>query len=535
MKNIKFLFVFSMLALLLFACEKDYEPLNDFSDVEWYTSAFRNEKQVAIDKYMSFSDLSYNALEHTWSFSAESGCKFLTGNIKHSDTTYTKYIDTEKIGDTITTDQTIHVLFTKPGLQKIHFRNTFPHYVEFKGNDTLAAVKEGNVWVIDTTFIVDVFDSIQSSFKVFKENVEIANVAFDQQVKLADTASWPTVEIMAGEALKFVDMSTVGRPNSRTWYFGGGTPATSGDSVASVNFYRLGTFYARMESRRVGENIPGGYKMKYIPLKIKVNRSNLPLGKVGDIVELQDEKIQIAVSGELAAFAGKESDFTVHVTNQNGFDQDIPVQLAKVSSSSGTIIELKLAQPIYNSDVVTVSYVGNTIQSLDEREMDAFTTAPVKMYAPELIPYGGFEDGGSKWVKGSDHVAANINEYSMNNPFDGNYCMHLNTIAAGRNSVVNTTLFPMKKGVTYKLSWRVKVVAATGGGYEIRLNRNGTIDDRWQGNWTGYKTPDNIWRYEQKILTFDENDQQMGVQILSYHITETYWDNLSLIVWEARP
>ena len=81
MKNIKFLFVFSMLALLLFACEKDYEPLNDFSDVEWYTSAFRNEKQVAIDKYMSFSDLSYNALEHTWSFSAESGCKFLTGNI----------------------------------------------------------------------------------------------------------------------------------------------------------------------------------------------------------------------------------------------------------------------------------------------------------------------------------------------------------------------------------------------------------------------------------------------------------------------
>ena len=123
----------------------------------------------------------------------------------------------------------------------------------------------------------------------------------------------------------------------------------------------------------------------------------------------------------------------------------------------------------------------------------------------------------------------------MNNPFDGNYCMHLNTIAAGRNSVVNTTLFPMKKGVTYKLSWRVKVVAVTGGGYEIRLNRNGTIDDRWQGNWTGYKTPDNIWRYEQKILTFDENDQQMGVQILSYHITETYWDNLSLIVWEARP
>ncbi|BAX78482.1 hypothetical protein [Labilibaculum antarcticum] len=530
MKNIKFLFLFSVLAML-FACEADYEPLNDYSDVDWYTSSFSQAKTVAVGKYLSFSDLSQNAVDHSWSFSDTSGCNFLTGRIVRQDSTYTQFID-ENIGNE-STEKTVSIIFTKAGIQGVKLRNTFNDKVVFKGTDTLESVMQDGLWVIDTTFVVDVYDSIQSAFKVFYEDVELVNVNFDEQHVLADSSSWPVKEIMAGEALKFVDMTTIGRPDSRTWSVGGGNPATSVDSAKVVSFYKLGTYFTRLNSSRTGESIPGGYKMKYVPLKIKVIKSTLPFDVVGQATEANDETISISLTGEMVPFAGKEGDFTVHVTN-GAFDQDIAVASASIKSTNGTVLELKLTEPIYNSDAITVTYVGGTIMSSDERNLAAFTTV-VKMYKPNLVVSGGFEDAGINWVAGSDHVAANLNEYSTTDPATGAYCMHLNTVAAGRNSVINTTNFSVITGKQYQVQWKIKVVAATGGGYEMRINKGGVIDAKFSGLWTGYGAPDGVWKTVTKTINYTDASPTLGIQILSYHITETYWDDISFSEYEPRP
>ncbi|GAF02769.1 carbohydrate binding domain-containing protein [Saccharicrinis fermentans] len=534
MKNIKLLFVFSILAMM-FACEADYEPLNEYSDVDWYTSSFSEETMVGLEKYLSFSDLSHNATSHSWSFSSESGCKFLTGRITRTDSTYYPFIDEDL--DTISSDKTVHILFTKAGLQTIRLRNTFDDFVSFKGNDTLEAVYENGEWLIDTTFIVDVYDSIQSAFKVFKDDVEItaANVDFDQQVFLSDSASWPVQEVMAGEQLKFVDMTTVGRPTDVTWNVGGGTPSSSTDSAAVISFYRLGDYFARFTATRTGENIPAGYKMKYVPLKIRVIQSTLPFEVTGPLVELENEKIQISLTGEMQPFTDEEENFIVHVTNSSGFDQDIPVKAVTINDDQKNIIELELEDPIYNSDVITVSWAGGNIISLDERNLVAFSDLPVVMYKPNLIVSPGFEDGGTQWVTGSDHVASNMNEYSTTDPASGMYCMHLVTNEAVRNSVVNVTNFDVTKGVTYELSWKVKVTAASGGGYELRLNNVGVINDRYEGNWTAYGSADGVWKTVSKVLNYTGDATSLGVQILSYSVSETYWDDFSFSVYEARP
>ncbi|MGQ1910317.1 hypothetical protein ACT3CE_11055 [Marinifilum sp. RC60d5] len=542
MKNIKYLFVFSLLALF-FACDDDYEALNDLADVDWYTSGFRTAKQLNIEDYMSFSDLSQGAVEHSWSFADTSGCKFLTGIITRQDSTYYPFID-ENAGNT-SLDETVSVLFTKPGLQGIRLKNTFSKYVEFIGTDTLAAVKQGDVWVIDTTFMVDVFDTIQSAFKVYHKDVEIASVASDQQSVLADTASWPEYEIMSGEVLKFVDLSELGRPNTSAWALNGGSPSSSSDSVAMINYYRLGTFYAKHTSSRSGENIPGANKMKYIPLKIKVIKSTLPFEVTGTIKEQKDETLQISVTGELKKFAEKEGFFTVHVSNsKSGFDQDIAVASAMVNANQGNIIDLKLAEPIYNEDVVTVTYAGGDIKSVDDRTLEDFTTLPVKMYILNLIPNGGFEDGGSGWIVGTEKPDQDValSEYSTTDPAEGNYCYHMlvtaDEYADGlRSSVMNTGSFNLVPGKKYVYKFKYKTISKLKGGYEPRLfyYDNGAYTRLW-GAWSNYNPANGEWTQASKVYTFTKaSAKNISINVLSYVESEIYFDDFWLYEQEVRP
>ncbi len=529
---------------MVFACEADYEPLNEYSDVDWYTSTFGEASLVGVEDYLSFSDLSHNATSHVWSFSEESGCKFLTGGITRQDSTYYPFIDEE--ATTSSFDETVHILFTKAGLQNVRLRNTFDEYVSFKGLDTLEAVYQNGEWVIDTTFVVDVYDTIQSALKVFYEDVEIAdaNVNFDQQVFLADSASWPTIEIMAGESLKFVDMTTVGRPTDRTWYFNGGNPSTSTDSAAVAYFYKLGTFYSRLVCSRTGNNIPAGYKMKYVPLKVKVNKSNLPFELTGNIVEAEDETIKISVSGEVKAFSGLEDNFTVHVTNPNGFDQDIAVQSAKVSSSNGTIIELSLAEPIYNSDNITVSYVGNTIQSLDQRDLAAFTDVSVAMYKPNLVSDSGFESGGGMWqtppTYDSSRIPTGLAEYSTDIVKDGAYSMHaVKTVDDANTAFGNSGSFVLEAGETYDYSFDYYVANDGGAVWESRIslaNDDGTVNDgKIYGGWFN---PSITGQWANKSAQFKGDGQKYTVAFLIYKggaSIDVYFDNFVVYKYEARP
>lgn len=147
------LIIIALIAVVLVSCnDNEYiEPVS-FADVSWYNSLGPTApREIAQGKSISFMDLSVGTLSHQWII--EKGNSFLKIPFTTNDSLY-KYIDTTL--DTINTAATIHVYFPTVGVSKVRLRNTYPVPVSYKGKTTLNAVQEGNVWVIDTTFVFTV-------------------------------------------------------------------------------------------------------------------------------------------------------------------------------------------------------------------------------------------------------------------------------------------------------------------------------------------------------------------------------------------
>ena len=236
------------------------------------------------------------------------------------------------------------------------------------------------------------------------------NVTENDIPNINDESTWPVIEVEAATGLTFVDKSTVGRPNRVTWLIPDGVPSQSGTLAQlsqEVKFYKLGTYNAgTIRSLRqvqtvngVVDNAPVASVEKIIPLKVKVVQSSQPFVFDNALKENENEVIEFRVNGEVKAFSGEEANFTVNVKNAaTGFDQDIAVQTARVKEGNSTFIELILSAPIYNSDVVTVSYNGTTILSADDRSLAPFTNQKVQMYfGDNVLPansWGSFEPEG---------------------------------------------------------------------------------------------------------------------------------------------
>ena len=386
MKNISILLAGFFVLLFMVSCEEDeYVAPNSFSDVTWYTSVYPGQPyHIGVNDFISFMDPSPGKLTHKWEI--EEGSYFLKEGFSRNDSVFSmleEFIDDE--AGLISEDNTVHVLFTEPGLSKIRLYNTFKDSVAFTGADTLAAEKVDDAWVIDTTFVIDVYDSIRPAFKVLDGEEEVLNITGDDIVNQEDSASWPEVTIEAGEELTYVDMTTTGRPNARNWNLAGGKPSSSNDSTVTAAYYRMGSYFASFSASRGGQ-LPPGSAFKYIPMKINVKKSSQPFVFDGNLIEHESEKISFNVTGETAPFINEESNFTVHVSNEKaGFEGTIDVASAQVNPNDGTIIELTLAEPIYNTDVVTVSYSGGEIESLDERPLEDFGPETVEMHFGENI------------------------------------------------------------------------------------------------------------------------------------------------------
>lgn len=396
MKNYKFLYLLTL--ILIVACDTDeyaeYTAPDELSDVSWVISLERFAQDpfsLNKDSFMSFMDLSQGAVSHEWII--EEGNYFLEEGFGENDT-LENFID-EEAGLSIT-EAKAHVLFRNTGLNRVRLLNKFTEPVSYKSSQgTFEAVKEGDLWVIDTTFVFDIYANLKPTFSVFQENTQILTVSEDDEPSVDDEASWPVVDVESGKSLTFIDNTNTGRPNARRWRFPNGIPQQSNQDTARVRFYELGTFNAgTITSLRVNP-LPRDSVSKPIPLKINVISSSEPFKIAGNIMEAEDETIFFRVTGQVSAFSGEESNFTVNVTNDtSGFSQTIAVQQAKVSTTDETIIELVLAEPIYNSDNITVSYNGEgNIQSIDTRSLEAFERQPVQMYfGGNILPDNGHSD-----------------------------------------------------------------------------------------------------------------------------------------------
>ncbi|SFF67961.1 hypothetical protein SAMN04488033_10440 [Salegentibacter agarivorans] len=375
-KYMKYILLLVSLPVLVLSCEpEEYDIPNEFSDAMVYTSQFRNEEfKIGINDFITFSDLSQNAIEHTWTI--EEGSFFLDGDISRQDTIYDEYIVNP--GSTQTTDKTAHVLFTKSGFSNVRLYNVFKDSVAIKGkNDTLVAVRESeNRWVIDTTFRVEVYDTIVPKILVRQDGI-VLNHESD------------TITVEAGSALEFVDLTTVGRPDTRMWTIAG---ETSTDSVATIQLNRLGEFNGSLRVSRQEENIPPDSDFYRIPTIFKVIPSSEPFIVSGEIMESEDQTIQISVNGELANFADQEEFFTVKV---NG--EQYNISAISINQSDATQISIKLVDPIYRDDVVEVSYTGSDITSTDSRVLQDFTDLQVSMNQHEVALFT-FEENGNNWT-----------------------------------------------------------------------------------------------------------------------------------------
>ncbi|TXF86671.1 hypothetical protein FUA23_19400 [Neolewinella aurantiaca] len=394
----KLLFLGLVLTAFLAGCEKEFVVPNDLADVQVLLGTrardANNIPYVAINDYLPFADVSQGVISHSWSI--EEGNFLLTDGITTNDSVYTEFI----IPNLLETEETtVNVLFARPGLQTVRLRNVFDRQVNFETTGT-TAVREGDNWVIDTTYLVDVFDDLKPAFRIMNGDEEVISVSSEDQPDMDDSGSWPEVTLEVGQSLTFVDLSSSGRPTGRRWQLNGGTPAGSTDSVATISYPSLGEHTGgTFRLIRGGDLAPPQTVDKVIPVRVTVIPSSEPFVFTGDLIETEDDVIAFRISGEAASFSGQEEDFTVHVTNGD-FDQDIAVQTARVNTADATMIELVLAEPVYNTDTVTVTYAGGTITSLDNRTLEAF--------GPERLSFGqaanalisdvwDFETGGTGW------------------------------------------------------------------------------------------------------------------------------------------
>lgn len=413
MKN-RIIFISLIAAILMFSCENDdsYEAPNSFSDVGWIISDVEGVLDANVGDYITFTDASQGYESHEWEIT---GDNFYLDHPLGRDDRGDSILSSKIIGTGKTTDKTVSVFFRESGLIPVRLYNVFPDSVGYRGSDDYRAAAKfiDNKWVIDTTFIVDVYAKILPIVKI--DHANGTNTFETPELTDTDgsnvTVIWPDISVVsnnvitveAGSSVDFTDITEVGRPETITWkiinaedvngntlrYDNEGSTIGSGTEL-SHTFPSLGDYYIGVRVARTSQNIPNAFTTVVLPYRFNVVPSSQPFVISGDVVELEDETISIPFTGEFNSFSNQESFFTVNVNGD-------PFDIASVSAN-GTAIEIKLTDPIFRPDVITVSYDGNgDLSSTDFRIPEAFTDVPVVMHNVNLLPenIASIEDGGS--------------------------------------------------------------------------------------------------------------------------------------------
>lgn len=508
MKSIIYKILFSSLVIFLIACEKEYIEPNKFSDVAWYTSQFQSVQfQVGINDFISFSDVSVNTNNHFWEI--EEGAYFLSSDLEPSQPpSYEKYIISEDLQSEM---RTVQILFTESGMHKVRLRNEFSDSV---ANSTFI---DGN-YVLDTTFWVDVFDTIQAKIAIYKDGVEVP-------------LSEDTIMVEAGGYVDFVDLTTIGRPNGRTWNIvSSSTKLSSTDSLASIIFNRMGVYNGYFTSSRVGEYLPGDWDELVIPNPIKVIQSTKPFELIGEIKELENEIIQLAFTGEFTDFSNKESFFTVMV---NG--TEFQIEYVSVNAQDGSILDIKMNEPIYRSDEIYISFdaQGSNIVSVDNRPAISFTNQKVIMHDINMLSEEvyGFEDGGAGWSYFEGDAEY---EFTKEKAAGGDYSLKITRTSSHESVklICRGETFNMEGGKTYMINYKIWVDPVTQG-HAINL----WLMPDWEQLlfWMEDDFPKGQWMTVENEYTAKSDKTDLHLMLHPYEMGTYYFDDFYVNEKEVRP
>ncbi|MGY6648366.1 hypothetical protein [Wenyingzhuangia sp. IMCC45574] len=464
--NFKYLAM--LLTIFIVSCTTaEYEEPGDISTVGFYNSKGQDTQlYVAEAGQMTFSDLSQGAIGHAWTI--ESGNFFLKGPFLRNDNYKVFENNIINEGDTISNAASIIVYFKKTGLNKVRLYNEFKDSVTFPGYNkatetayTLGSHKVGNKWVIDTTFVVNVLDSIIPSVQVKNSsNVVVDHIALD------------TVTVEAGDPLFFENTTTIGGHNRTLWTAkrtsGGNSVAASNEENFGLLLKSLGFYNVTITLNRIDPNLPGDSEQYKVPLVIEVIPSTKPFELVGDIIEAEDQTIKLGFNGEIESSIGDNfaSFFEVKV---NG--ADFTVSTATVNQDDPSIIDIKLAETIYSDDTINVTMLPNSgIVSVDSRTPVVFTEQDVVMYDKNLLSsseVASFENAGASWLPFAPNWGKNEGtiEYVTDKAVDGDYSIKLSTIADQRSAIntdpANSLALTLDPATTYIVSYKMYIEDAT--------------------------------------------------------------------------
>ena len=526
----KKLLLLSWLPLLLVGCTDMIENTLNFSDVSWYTSETKKHSSdslynIKINDFISFMDVSQGALTHEWII--EDGNVFLNDKFDVNNVTSNDFNLAQGLKSNA---KIVHVYFKNQGRNKVILRNTFKDYVKFSGKDTTyEAKKEGDVWVMERVFNVEVYGNMSPLFEVRSSDGTV--ILRDTGATTIDNqSSWKSIEIEVGDKLTFVDLTTQDRPSGRTWFVNGSLLTTSTSEIAVFEFLRIGNFnQSRIVSRRNTIGIPATETQRYIPLNITVKGTNKPYTLYGKINQTGNSDLSFSTYGEVSPesdFTIAINDFTVHVKNDSAaFDQDISIQSIKINPLNPTALDVKLSEPIYNTDAITVTYNGNSIKSRDNRPLQQFDSEIVIMKFEKSLcntSLCGFEGIGITspffgWIAGYTEVLPYISQ-STEKVATGLYSLKFE-ISQSQVSSYRKLSFPIMTDIDNTISvelhtryllkfkiWLDESAANTIDNFQVEFTDSNSSSVGPKPKWN-FPTEKGKWIQIQQEVVFDDNSE----------------------------
>lgn len=409
MKN-KFLYIAISIVSLLPSCmDEEFEPLNNVAECTWHLSTDQENVspiKLNLNDYISIMDLSQGELSHEWTVS-DNGTKFLNGKMQWGQKDYDNLVD-ESIPH-VNDNKTIHVYFTKAGDHTIRLRNTYSKQVVYPYSEWsneignyikkyTYAKKEGDVYVMDTTFHIRVYDpNLVPGVKVFSDPECTQEIKTGIIGGTDETPEYETYELEYGKSLYLLDNS-YGWPNK--WKFvcqAAGFDETITDftdkyelKLKKFSEHPLNvTLTVERTAVETDRYIPVALpKSMVIPLSIKIVPTKEPVSY--DIRQIDQR--HIAVSLNNSEFGYKSIDVTGLTLNYkntfSGMEKNgtIGISSAEVSKSHRYELILELAEDIYNTDELTLK---GTLPKVLAGDTDLVITAD----APNITTtYGAFLD-----------------------------------------------------------------------------------------------------------------------------------------------
>tara|TARA_R110002126_G_scaffold291634_1_gene454643 strand:+ start:5396 stop:6880 length:1485 start_codon:yes stop_codon:yes gene_type:complete len=343
MKN-KYYYTLLVLIITVFSfltsCEEEHNVRDGIRDVTFKATAVN--RTITEGDFITYIDSSLNVTSRLWTFQEGS---IATSDLETVDVTY-------------------------PVGQSLNAEMQLPGYL------TEIEVTHDDGTISRGKFLVGIYKKVSADFTVKDKEVIVGGrTTFTSEVTDLQSA------FVEGREQDYIQ-----------WTFEGGTPATSTEENPVVTYNKLGTYKVTLMAHRQS---PLSEDTKTVEGFIKVVEP-IPLVP-NTLEELEDETISISFNGDFEPVTGQESFVKVKV---NGVD--FPVQSLSVDENDTSRLNIKLQDPIYQDDDITVSLLpGSSIVAIDTRSPEAFTDMAVESYVEQyLLSEGNFDETlGTDWIK----------------------------------------------------------------------------------------------------------------------------------------